>query len=224
MLASGNSERISISNAELLGDLKLERELSRAGALLLSCVRKLSIRSIGLQQTRRERVGMYCCLEPGAVPDEAAVKFAAQTLDLNPSVYQPVELFRQVCNPKQHFRSTAPLSTARSAIELEVMGPTHTFSSLRYGCLQAAQQARLDLETDVIDFAIVAAARGLDPATTLPIAASMEAFPSTKMHREGVAVVALTKQDIGNWPELNPTGDDWPYGVVQPLVNFIGEL
>lgn len=159
-------ERAAFFNEDDVDLVKLPEErtyqvLGRAGLLLASVgLRSLEVLAPFLQ-TDPSKVGIYGVIE--RTPDHDAYAHAAHV-----SLEQFATVWKAVRSAKRFLREVPNMPVATVGILLGVMGPHFVFSHSRYAAMHALRQAETEVESGVVQAALVCGAFSLeDPLAAL---------------------------------------------------------
>ncbi len=192
-----------------LPDRRAYRSLCRAGVLL--CAAGLPAREIlaPFLERDRYRVGVYSAADPGPHLYSAAKELAG--------VFEGfAETYRRLHHPKLYFTRLANLPSAQLAIFLDLRGPVNVYKHSTAAVLQALEQAELDLETGLVDAALIVSAFSLeDPLLSLQV---RRAAPRQAVVSEGAGALVLGRGgETRDWSRFKkPAGDC--YGIADLIL------
>lgn len=160
------------------------------------------------------RAGIYCALDNGNQNYEGARELARSPAS------EFAARFKQLNHPKRYLSQLVNLPAAHLGIFLGLRGPVNVYCHSTAAVAHALDQAGLDLETGVVDAALVCSAFALDDPL-LALRARL-ACPAGTVLSEGAAAVLLVSGDGGDdpfpIPEPVPGGDC--HGLAQPLIDL----
>jgi hypothetical protein len=137
-------------------DRSIYRSISRSALLLSACSAGLEVELKRFTPKNPFSVGIYYAGEWGSIDYANVMKMSVASDDQFASSY------KRYIPPKQPLRYSVALVPAQLGIYLETMGPINTYIHSTLGCLQAVDQAELDLDTGAVSAALVCAAMSLD--------------------------------------------------------------
>lgn len=187
----------------------LLRSMNRSSILLNYCALSLDPHVFNLIREAPQRVGIYCAADQ-AVPQPNRVLDYMQA----PSLHS----YSQAVPPKWILQSSVGLAAATLSILFNIQGGVHTFLHPLSACQNAVTQAGLDLEMNLIDFALVCAASSADD----PLVRYKYANLFNRSLSEGAATIVLSRGERQlSLPILRETSDKDFYGIAHPMIEFL---
>lgn len=199
-------ENAKLANAAPAG---LARSMNRTGLLLAECVLGLDPARLKLIRENAARAAIYCAAEPSTLAHPEILKYLEHP---EPAAYA------RLIPPKWGLQCSIGLAASAAAILLDIEGGVHTFNHPYLSNEQALQQAALDLQDGVVDYALVCAVSSLED----PLMIARWKFDHPQIQFCEGAGALLIKKGNSTLPDLKrrvPTG---PYfGCADPLIQFV---
>lgn len=193
-------------------DPRAFRSMSRASILLSNACLSLAETLRPYLETSKFAVGIYCVVENGPI-DAASTAAIAQAPE-----EKFAETYRKMRNPKMYLKQLPNVVPAQLSIFLDVRGPMNVYTNSRFGVRHALQDAETDLQSGLVNAAIVCATHAFDDFLQVK---KIRAYDSRPLS-EGAAVLVLGKGDDGkNWHEQTVDNGLRFYGIASPLVALL---
>ena len=103
---------------------------------------------------------------------------------------------------------------------LGVNGPINIYTHSKYSCLHSLEQAESDLNSDVIDCALICSAFSLEDAL-LSLRTQQSSLEKTLSEGAGVMILTKDKQATDWGEEIQKCRGDINYGITTHLINLI---
>lgn len=200
------------NNALKIHDPKAFRSMSRA-ALFLShiCIDLGPVLKPYLDHSPFS-VGIYCAVENGPIDAPSTAKM----LDVETEKF--AEFYRKLRNPKMYLKQLPNLVPAQLGIFLNVQGIMNVYTHSEQACIQALQQAEIDLQNGEVDAALVCASHAFDDYLVVKRTRMTDA----RILSEGAAAVLLVKDGIEtDWKAKLKRNDKIGFGISDQLVNLL---
>jgi len=209
--------RIPLENDQIaeVPDLRSLRSLSRAGLILCRVAMDCWTTVKAHWPNDLSRVGLYCAVDQGPL-DYNLINGLAQSKGAERG-----ETLLRTTMPKQIFKMYPNYSTNQLGIMLGIQGPMYTFTNMKFGALQALEQAEFDLWNNIVDIALVCSANSLeDPVASLRM---FRQCNSAVTLSEGGAALVLKKSEKKNeWTDSRAVEKSF-YGIADPVVKILKE-
>lgn len=187
----------------------LARSMNRTGLLLAECALKLPLEALKLIRENAVRTGIYCAAEPSTLGHEEIQKWLAHP---EPSSYA------RLISPKWGLQCSIGLAASAAAILLDIEGGVHTFNHPLWSCRHALDQAVIDLQEEVIDYALVCGVASFEDP--LMIARWRAEHPEVQF-AEGAGILFL-KRGVQSPPEFTAGNPDGLFfGCADSLIKFL---
>lgn len=183
--------------------------MNRAGLLLADCAMSLSPEERDLIRKHGSRTAIYCATEPSTTAHAEIRQFVAAGSAAAYSRFMP---------PKWGLQCSIGLAASSSAIMLGIEGGVHTFNHSRWASLHALDQALLDLQEEVIDYALVGAVNSSEDP--LMVQRWERDFPGIH-YAEGAGVMLLCRGLAASPVLENPPPAGLYFGTAHPLITYL---
>lgn len=210
-LLPGEDGHIPQDNSQLAmtAPAGLARSMNRTGLLLAECALKLSPESLKLIRDHASRTGIYCAAEPSTLGHPDIQKFLAKP--------EPA-LYARLISPKWGLQCSIGLAASAAAILLDIEGGVHTFNHPQWSSVHALNQAAIDLQEGVVDYALVCAVASFEDP--LMIERWKFDYPQIQF-AEGVGLLLLKRGDK-SVPNLNMRKPEGTFfGCADPLITYL---
>jgi len=209
-----NTRAYEKPSAEIaIPDPKAFRSMSRASIFLAHIVQDAKDALAPYQAKTPFSVGVYCAVENGPIDGPSTAKILAQ-----PDPENFAEHYRKFRNPKMYLKQLPNLAPAQTGIFMDLSDPLNVYTHSLAGAWHALDQAEWDLESGVVDAALVCTAHAFDDFLVVKRARRVDPRCLT----EGAAALLLVKDggrtDWTSRVELDPRH---LFGISDPLINLL---
>ncbi len=196
----------------VLPDARAYRALSRAGLLLVAAGLESRAALAPFLEVDPFSVGLYCALENG--PNDYAS--AKGMLTTAPEDF--ASTYKALRSAKQYFKQLANVPAAQLAIFLGTMGPLQVYNHSTEAGMQVLDQAEWDLDTGVVQAALVLSAFSLEDP--LIAARTRRQVPADSVLCEAAAALLLVRDGVySDWHARRTPPNGRAFGVAQDIVN-----
>ncbi|HLJ27410.1 MAG TPA: hypothetical protein VKY85_11925 [Candidatus Angelobacter sp.] len=161
-------------------------------------------------------VGLYCAMQDGPDDFNTAKQMAYSTQE------EFARRYKFLRSSKFFLRESGSIQSSVLGMFLGIMGPLYGFTHSRWACLQALEQAEFDLQSGVVQAALVGASFSLeDPLLSMR---TRRNIPESSDLCEGAAVMVLAANGLyTNWRNVIPVDEQRFYGTAHDLVLLAAE-
>jgi len=207
------------NNEITIPEPKAFRSMSRASLFLTHvCYEARNILAPYLEKSPFA-VGIYCAVENGPIDAASTLKI------LSPDGSAKLgfaEAYRKFRNPKMYLKQLPNLAPAQMGIFMGLQGPMNVYTHSTHAGYQALDQAEWDLETGVVDAALVCTAHAFDDF--LVVRRTRQADNRCLVEGAGALVMIRSdKEGSANWSEKVREDKESFYGISSPIINLLKE-
>lgn len=196
-----------------LPDRRAFRTMSRS-AILLSKI-GLEAKEVVQEVLDRDpfKVGIYVAVENGPVDIETTYNMK----DISPETF--ANEYKKHRNPTMYLKQLPNLAAAHLGIFMGVLGPMNVYNDSQNGGLHALDQAEFDLETGLVEVAIVGSSFSFE--NPLAVKRNAVKYQGVRTLCEGAGVLVLKKSGPRtDWAtKKHQQGSDY-YGVADQIIGL----
>lgn len=207
-----NTKAVEFNEREAdLPDRRAFRTMSRA-AMMLSKIGLESKEAVDPVLAKDPfKVGIYFAVENGPVDTESTYKMKDMTSENFATEYKKNR------NPTMYLKQLPNLAAAHLGIYMGVLGPMNVYNDSQNGSLHALDQAEFDLNSGLVDLAIVGSAFSFE--SPLAVKRNSVSFQGSRTMCEGAGVLILKKSDKKtDWVQTRTNFDQDYYGVADQII------
>lgn len=198
-----------------LPDRRAFRQMNRA-AMMLSVLGMKAKEAIQANLDKDPfRIGVYFAVENGPVDYESAYNMRNYTSESFANDYKKNR------SPTMYLKQLPNLAGGHFCIFLGIFGPYSVYNDSQFGSLHALEQAELDLETGLVDQAIVGGAFSFES----PLAVGRNAtYAKDRVLCEGAGLAILEKNnEVTDWSSRNYDNSESFFGIADPIISISKE-
>lgn len=207
------------NNEIAIPDAKAFRSMSRASLFLAHvCYEARSVLAPYLERSPFS-VGIYCAVENGPIDPASTQKI------LSPDGAAKLgfaEAYRKFRNPKMYLKQLPNLAPAQMGIFMGLQGPMNVYTHSTQAGFQALEQAEWDLETGVVEAALVCTAHAFDDFLIVRRTRQID----NRCLEEGAGALVLVRSEkagFTKWSDKIREDKDSFYGISNPIINLLKE-
>lgn len=204
------------SNQIPIPDPKAFRSMTRASLMLTYvCYEAKEILAPYLAKSPFA-VGVYCAVENGPIDAPST----ARILSEEGQKLGFAEAYRKFRNPKMYLKQLPNLVPAQMGIFMGLQGPSNVYTHSMEGSIQALEQAEWDLQSGVVEAALVCTAHAFDDFLVVKRTRNFD----KRTIVEGAAAIVLVKDSNSaktDWVSKIKQDKESFYGISNPLINLL---